>query len=155
MTVEVPRLGRDEIVARYVGGAHVDLNTGQINGSAFDRTPKDIDGLSFTRRNILDDDCDADRAAIRQAVGSRLRFGRTAVFAELPVGIAAEALEPFDGEFFFVEDPLEAQGLALANLAHALLIGLPFRGEQVGSLKSEIAGDRLRVCIVDRFAAIE
>lgn len=147
-------LKHEETVVRYVGGAHVDGETGQINGSAFDRAPKDVDGLSFTRRSIFAADLDADRTAIRRAVGSRLRLGRTAVFAELRVGDALEALHRFESSIVFVEDPLAPDGDKLANPAHALLIGYPFKDESVGSLKSEVAGDQLRLQILDRFAAV-
>lgn len=147
------RLDREEMVVRYVGGAHVDGATGQINGSAFDRTAKDVDGLSFTRRGILAAEPMADRDAIRQVMASRLRLGNTAVFAELQVGTALDALKPFESEIFFIEDPLPPRATAMANPAHALMIGYPFAGEQVGSLRSEHAGDLLRLCITDRFAA--
>ncbi len=151
---DVVPLERDEIVARYVGGAHIDAGTGQINGSAFDRTSKDVDGLSFTRRGMFAADSEADRAVIRQVVGSRLRLRRTAVFAEVEVGSALEALHAFESAIDFIEDPLDAEEDALANPAHALLIGYPFRGESIGSLKSEVAGDQLRLRIYDRFAAV-
>jgi hypothetical protein len=144
----------DELVARYVGGIHIDGGTDQINGSAFDRTHKDVDGLSFTRRGVFAVDVQPDREAIRQAVGSRLRLGKTAVFVELQVGGALEALKGYDSEFEFIEDPLEAEGDALANAAHALLVGYPFKDEAVGSLKSEVAGDQLRLRILDRFRAV-
>ncbi len=146
-------LPSDQVVARYVGALHIDPITGQINGSAFERSPKDTDGVSFTRRGMLAEDTDQDRAAIRGVVGSRLRLGRTAVFAELQVGDALAALERFDQDVSFVEDPLPAEGAMLANPAHALLIDLPFKGDHVGSLKSEAAGDYLRQCVRDRFPA--
>ncbi|WP_174279909.1 hypothetical protein [Sphingomonas bacterium] len=149
----MPRLPPDTIVARYVGGLHLDPGTGQINGSAFERTAKDIDGVSFTRRGILAIGTQQDRAAIRQVMASRLRLGATAVFAELQAGTALDALSEFEQAVSFVEDALAADGDRLANPAHALLLGFPFRGEQVGSLKSEVAGDRLRSCIIDRFPA--
>ena len=147
------RLGAEENVARYVGGMHFDPTTGQVNGSAFERTRKDHDGVSVTRRGIFSNDEAEDRAAIRKVTSSRLKLGKMAVFAELNVGNALESLAEFEQEVYFAADPLEAKGEALANPAHALLIGFPFLGEQVGSLTSELAGDRLRQCIHDRFPA--
>jgi hypothetical protein len=149
-----PRLPGTDVVARYVGGAHVDSETGEINGSAFERNPKDVDGVSFTRRHIFDQDCNRDRDEIRRVVGSHMKFGKTAVFAELTVGNALEVLQEFEQDIFFVADPIAAAEERLANPAHALLVGFPFKDEQVGSLKSEIAGDRLRLCVTDRFPAI-
>lgn len=152
--LEIVQLKPDELVARYVGGAHIDGETGQINGSAFDRTPKDVDGVSFTRRGMFAAEAEADRTVIRQVVGSRLRLGRTAVFAEVQVGSTLKALHEFESSIEFVEDPLEPEENALANPAHALLIGYPFKNESIGSLKSEVAGDQLRLRILDRFAAV-
>lgn len=148
------RLDRDGLVVRYVGGFHVDPRTGQINGSAFERTAKDVDGLSFNRRGVFAPDVEGDRAAIRRVMASRLKLGATATFAEINVGSALDALTEFEQDVFFVEHPLPAEDGKVANPAHALMIGFPFAGEQVGSLKSEVAGDRLRLCICDQFSAV-
>ena len=149
------RLAGHEIVARYVGGSHFDPDTNQINGSAFERTPKDKDGVSVTRRNFLKSDTEEDRNEIRRIMASRLKFGKTAVFAELYIENALAALAEYEQDIHFCTDPLEEDGTELANPAHALLIGFPFKGDQVGSLKSEVAGDKLRKCISDKFAAIQ
>jgi hypothetical protein len=140
-------------VVRYVGGKHIGDSTGALNGSAFDRTPKDRDGLSFTQRLILFKSAKKDEAEIRRIVGSRLHMGKMAVFAELNVGAALGALKAFEADFYFREDALAAEGNMLANPAHALLIGLPFVGETVGSLRSEHAGDILRQTVRDTFPA--
>lgn len=147
------RIPGEEDVTRYVGGAHFDPGTGQINGSAFDRTPRDVDGLSVNRVGFLGADVAADRAELRRVMGSRLTLGKTAVFVQLNVGEALDALAEFEEDIFFTPDPLEAVGDKLANPAHALCIGLPFKGEATGSLKSAVAGDRLRAVIRDRFPA--
>jgi hypothetical protein len=141
-------------VVRYVGGKHVGNSTGALNGSAFDRTPKDSDGLSFTQRLILSKNPKSDEAEIRRVLGSRLTMGKTAVFAELNVRGALAALKAFEGDFHFREDALAKQGDMLANPAHALLIGLPFKGEAVGSLRSEHAGDLLRQTVIRTFPAV-
>lgn len=147
------RLAREKNVARYVGGSHVDTNTGQVNGSAFDRGPKDIDGLSFTQLGVLAVDPVNDAIQIRRVVGSRLALGKSACFAELNVGTSLAALSDFDVAFAFVENPLPAEGSALANPAHALLLGLPFKGEDIASLRSELAGDLLALKIIRTFPA--
>lgn len=154
MVDDVERLKDSEIVARYVGGSHFDPSTKQMNGSAFERTPKDKDGVSFTRRGLLNSNDDQDRNDIRQITASRLKIGKTAVFAELQVGRALAALEEYNQDIYFCNDPLDEDGSELANPAHALLIGFPFKGEQIGSLKSEVAGDKLRDCVDDIFPAI-
>lgn len=151
--MEERRLPSSETVVRYVGGSHFDPGTGGINGSAFERTPKDVGGVSFARRGVHSTVEADDRDAIRRVAGSRLKLGRNAVFAELQVGAALDVLREFAEDVFFRQDPLAAEGDKLADPAHALLIGFPFKGEQVGSLKSEVAGDRLRRCVSARFPA--
>ncbi len=64
-----------------------------------------------------------------------------------------QTLHAFEPSITFVEDPLGPEENALSNPAHALLVGYPFKDEAVGSLKSEVAGDQLRLQIRDRFAA--
>lgn len=155
MVDDVERLGGDEVVARYVGGSHFDPATNQINGSAFERTAKDHDGVSLNRRGLLDADPEKDRQEIRMITASRLKLGKTAVFAELQISCAIEALDEYSQDIYFCANPLDSNEKELANPAHALLIGFPFKGEQIGSLKSEVAGDKLRNCICDKFPAVE
>lgn len=140
-------LAEDEQVVRYVGGSHYSEDTHEVDGSAFDRKPKDDDGLSFTRRFLLSDDEGDDENKIREIFDSRMKVGSTAQFAQLKVADALSALTEFEEVFEFVEDKLDAEGDALANPAHALLLGLPFAGESIGSLKSEVAGDLLSQCV--------
>ncbi|MEQ1551197.1 hypothetical protein [Sphingorhabdus sp.] len=147
------KLPRKQNVVRYVGGLHYDREKDQVAGSAFDRTTKDNDGLSFTQRRILDADSEADKDSIRKVFASRMSLGRTACFAELNVGKALDALDEFEQDFSFVENPIPAEGDKLANPAHVLLIGLPFKGEVVGTLRSELAGDRLCRAIIGKFPA--
>jgi len=136
---------------RYVGGLNFDPATGQINGAAFDRSPKDVDGLSVTRTGMLGRVGLLDEEAIRRAVGSRLTIGATSVFAQFNVGALVTALEEFEQPIDVVEDPLPAEGALLANPAHALILGLPFTGETAGSLKSEVAGDKIRQIVHHTF----
>ena len=141
-------------VVRYVGGSNYDHTTGEVNGSAFDRTPKDADGLSVTQRLVLSTESDKDKSEIRQVFASRMTMGKTAIFTELNVGRALAVLKQFDEDFHFLASPLISSGEKMANPAHALLIGLPFVGEAVGSLKSELAGDLLRSVVHDKFPAV-
>lgn len=146
-------VSREIDLARYVGGSHFDETTNQINGSAFDRMPKDHDGLSVNRCGVFDSNVDLDRQAMRVVTASRMKVGKTAVFIQFNTGAALDALAEFNQEILICEDPLPADGAALANPAHALVVGLPFKGESLGSLKSELAGARLRATIFDRFSA--
>lgn len=146
-------LGQDEEVVRYVGGVHIDPENGDIDGSAFHRPPKDKDGLSFTRRYLLSISEQEDIAAIREIFASRMKLGKTAQFAQLQVGAALEVLNQFDEFFDFVEDPLSQENECLSNPAHALLLGLPFKGEAIGSLRSDLAGDLIASCINRAFPA--
>jgi hypothetical protein len=135
------RLGDHENVARYVGGSNFDPATGRVNGAAFDRTAKDVGGLSFNRTGVLSQIGADDDRQICLVMASRISFGKTAVFAETNVGESVDALRSFGEVFHFIDDPLKAEGTKLANPAHALMIGLPFVGEAIGSLKAELAGD--------------
>ncbi len=146
-------LAGDEQVVRYVGGSHYSEDTDEVDGSAFDRKPKDDDGLSFTRRFFLSGDEIDDQNKIREIFASRIKIGSTAQFAQLKVLDVLCVLAEFDEVFEFVEDQLDAEGEGLANPAHALLLGLPFAGESVGSLKSEVAGDLLSQCVTYCFPA--
>ena len=141
-------------LARYVGGAHFDPGTGEINGSAFERTAKDTDGVSVTRCRLFAADVSKDEAAIRRVVGSRLNLGKTAVFAEVNTGKVLDVLAVFEQDISVVQDPLLAEKGALPNPAHALIVGFPFKGEAVGSLKSEVAGDKLKQIIIRKFPAV-
>lgn len=154
-TANQARIADIEDITRYVGASHFDPDTGQINASAFDRTSKDDDGLSVNRTRLFDSDVEKDRTELRRVMASRRTLGKTAVFAQLNVGEAIESLAEFDEDIFVAADPLAATESALANPAHALVHGLPFKGEAVGSLKSELAGDRLRAVINDCFPAIQ
>jgi hypothetical protein len=144
----------NEDIVRYVGGSHFAPYTQQINASAFDRTAKDEDGLSFNRVGIFDSNIDKDRDELRRVMASRMSLGKKAVFVQINVGEAIKSLTEFQENIFVVADPLSADGPALANPAHALMCGLPFKGESVGSLKSELAGDRLRAVVRVVFPAV-
>ena len=141
-------------VVRYVGGSQYDHATGILNGEAFIRPLKDIDGMSFTQRLIFSTNSEDDKNEIRRVFASRMNVGKTAIFAELNVEKALTALAQFEEEFHFLADPLPLDGSKLANPAHSLLIGLPFAGEAVGSLKSELAGDFIRKTVHGKFSAV-
>ena len=151
--IEPKRLPETANVVRYVGGSNYNDSTGVLNGIAFERPPKDINGLSVTQRLVLARNSEKDKTEIRKVFASRMTPGKTAVFAELNVGKALNVLKRFDEEFYFLSDPLPPCDQKLANPAHALLKGLPFVGEEVGSLKSERAGDLLRSVVHDIFSA--
>jgi hypothetical protein len=154
MIGSVDDVANNEDIVRYVGGRHVDHSTGIVNGSAFDRDQKDDDGLSFTRKAYFSSEENEDDIQIRKVVGSGLKLGKTAVFAQLNVRRALDALAEFEEEIRVVKNPLPANGETLPNPAHALMLGLPFKGEAIGSLKSEVAGDRLRQTIMRTFPAV-
>jgi hypothetical protein len=153
------KLGTDRNVVRYVGGSFVSLGSGEnefeVSAGAFERSTDHEDGLSFIERFILAKQSTADEEEIRRVLGSRRSFGKTAQFAELNVGKALEALSYFDNDFYFCEDPLPEDGEMLANPAHALLIGLPFKGEPAGSMTSELAGELLSGTVERIFPAMQ
>ena len=137
------KLADTENAARYVGGSKFDAKTARLLVTAFDRERKDADGLSFNRTGILSSVQADDDNQIRAIIASRIIVGKNAVFAEMNVGDVSRQLEHFGGEFQFEADPLEPEGTKMANPVHALLIGLPFVGETIDSLKSEVANDLL------------
>lgn len=137
------KLSPDENAARYVGGSKFDPGTARVLLTAFDREGKDSDGLSFNQTGVLSSVQADDDHQIRLITASRITVGKSAVFAELNVGEASSKLASFGDQFHFEADPLEADGQKLANPVHALLMGLPFKGEANGSLKSELASDLL------------
>jgi hypothetical protein len=153
-----PKLSDDKNVVRYVGGSHCSFDEAAkeiaVYPSAFDRNIKDSDGLSFIERLILSKNPKKDESEIRRVLASRRALGKTAHFAELNVGQALEVLSVFDTDFFFYEDPLSAEGEMLANPAHVLLNGLPFKGEPIGSLTSEWAGELLCGAVSRLFPAV-
>jgi hypothetical protein len=151
-------LAKSKNVVRYVGGSQIDVDsdTGglQANPSAFDRKLKDVDGLSFIQCFVLAKNRVNDIAEIRKVFASRCTVGKTAQFVELNVGQAIVALGAIDSSFYFCEDPQSADGNMLANPAHALLIGLPFKGESIGSMRSEYAGELLVAKVISIFPAM-
>jgi hypothetical protein len=137
------RLDKTENVARYVGGTKFDSSTGKVYLEAFDREKKDTDGLSFNRTGMLGSNQKDDDRKIREIMSSRITVGKNAVFAELNVADAISSLSHFGDKFYFEADPLAVDGDKLANPVHALLIGLPFKGETAGPLIAELASDLL------------
>ena len=147
------KLADTENAARYVGGSKFDTETARLLVAAFDRERKDEDGLSFNRTGILSSVQADDDNQIRAIMASRIIVGKNAVFAEMNVGDVCRQLAHFGGEFRFEAEPLEAEGTKLANPVHALLIGLPFVGETIDSLKSEVASDLLTQAVMRLFWA--
>lgn len=156
---EKAKLGVSKNVVRYVGGSFVSLGPDEhefeVGAGAFERSTKDEDGLSFVERFVFAKQSNADEDEIRRVLESWRSFGKTAQFAELNVGKVLEALSYFDSDFYFCEDPLPEEGDKLANSAHALLIGLPFKGEPAGSMTSELAGELLSGTVERLFPAVK
>jgi hypothetical protein len=141
-----------ETFVRYVGGSHIHGN--EIDGGAFERSPKDADGVSIAIRRIFSKNSEEDIAQIRSVVGARLKLGKTGVFAELNVGTALSVLHEFEESITIELAPLAAEGDWPHDPAHGLILGLPFKGEQIGSLRSELAGDLLARRIIGKYPAI-
>lgn len=142
----------DRNFVRHVGGSHIDGDV--INGSAFERSPKDLDGVSISIRGIFSADSDKDIASIRSVVGARRKLGKTSVFAELNVGSALSVLHEFEKSVAIEAAPLAATKGFPEDPAHALIVGLPFAGEMIGSLRSELAGDLLARRILRTYPAV-
>lgn len=146
------RLPPGERVVRYARPSDVDQD--KVNGSAFDRVPKDEDGVSVCRLGIFDAARDRDLAMIRVVLGSSLTLKPNGRLAEIGVS-DIEAVGQEVGELLAViEDALAANPPALANPAHALIDGLPFKGASIGSLTAELAGDLLKLRVSDLHPAI-
>jgi hypothetical protein len=137
---------------RHVGGSHIHGDI--INGSAFERTLKDVDGLSISIRGFFSENDNADVAKIRELVGARRKLGKTSVFAELNVGTAVSVLHEFDSAITVVLKSLPAEDGKPEDPSHALIVGLPIQGEPAGSLTSELAGDLLARRIIRTYPAV-
>lgn len=144
---------RVEDLCRYAGALQFDKGTGSVGANVFDRHPKDDDSLSVNRRGIFSNSEADDDAAIRRVSATRGAPGKTARFIVINTGSMLDILEEFEREVFVCEDPLEAEGDKAANPAHALIVGLPFVGEEIGSMTSELIGDRLRRITSNGFPA--
>lgn len=146
------KIGSSQNYVRHVGGSHID--NGVINGSAFERTAKDVDGVSISLRGVFSTSTKSDVSRIREVVGARRNLGRSSVFAELNAGTTLSVLQSFEEQVSIVSAPLECEGELPADPAHALIVGLPFKGETVGSLRSEVAGDLLARRIICTYPAV-
>lgn len=124
------------------------VDDGIVDGSAFERCPKDKDGVSVVRRMVLAKLHDADLQQIRKVVASRMRIGGESFFAEINVGSALVVLREFDNSIRIIKDPLAKNGAKLANPAHALIVDLPLQHEKVGGLLSQVAGDLLARLVI-------
>lgn len=151
------RVPAEENILRYVSLTGYDPDTGVVNGNAFERKPKDKNGLSVIRRGVFSSESDSDVAAIRFVSGKWLTIKKSGRFAELNVGGfygAISQLERDVSDVAVVEDPLAPEDDKPANPAHALIIGLPFKGEAVGSLTSELVGDLIRKAVLRLHEAV-
>jgi hypothetical protein len=81
-------------------------------------------------------------------------LGKTSVFAEVNVGTALSVLHEFDDAVEIVSKPLPREGKLAADPSHALILGLPFKGETIGSLRSELAGDLLARHVLCMYPAV-
>lgn len=133
-----------ENILRYVSATAYDASTNMVNASAFERKPKDLDGLSVLRKGIFSKNSDADLRELCTVFSKWWTIRKSGRFAELNVGELLAALKIFERDVSVVADPLSEEGDKPANPAHALVLGLPFEGEAVGSLTSELAGDLIR-----------
>jgi len=145
-------VSKNKNFVRHVGGAHIHGTV--INGSAFERTAKDVDGVSISVRGVFSKNTASDLAEIRRVVGARRKLGKTSVFAELNIGTALAVLHEFDKTIEIVFSPLPAENDAPEDPSHALITGLPFKGEVIGSLRSELAGDLLARRIIQSYPAV-
>lgn len=148
-----PRVDNHEDICRFVGVRAYDRVTKKADASAFSRKKKDHDGLSVNRRGVFSEDVNIDNANIRAVMRCRLSMKATETFIVLNTGAILDALTEFGREVFVCQDPLPADGDILANPAHALIVGLPFKDEPIGSMTSEAVGDILRRLVTDYFPA--
>lgn len=137
---------------RHVGGSHI--HGTEINGSAFERAPKDTDGVSISIRRIFSPDTQTDVAEIRRVVGARRKLGKNSVFAELNVGTALSVLREFDETIEIISNPLPATDEFPSDPSHGLITGLPIKDDAIGSLRSELAGDLLARRILRIYPAV-
>lgn len=146
------RVATEERVVRYAKPTAVEGDV--VNGTAFDRRPTDVTGLSVSRLGIFDPDRARDLAMLRTVIGSALTLSPNGRLAEIGVG-TIEAVGREVGQLLHVaENALPAVTPALANPAHALIDGLPFKGAPVASLQNETAGDLLALRVSELHDAL-
>lgn len=132
-----------------------DVVDGAINGSAFNRKAKDVDGVSVTRFGFYSPNEVHDLNCVRTVVGSNLTLNKNGLFVRLSSDSIREASEaigtmlnvfayptagiPFDP----ITDVGRTEANGFANDAHAVIDGLPFAGSADGELYAELAGDLL------------
>jgi hypothetical protein len=137
-------LAGEHAVLRYVGGLNFDVDKGVVDGGAFLRKPKDIDGLSLNWLEWFPGPLEDQVAGVRRA--ARLRYGRTTGLARLNVGQSINSVwekHPERLTLSFVLDPLPAEDKHGADQSHSLIVGAPFRDGPEADLLGDLIAQRV------------
>lgn len=133
----------DHHVLRYVSGRLV--HDGVVDGGAFMRKRKDIDGLSVNWLERFPGALEDQVAGVRRA--ARLDYGRTASLARLHVGRSISFVQEHHPErltLSFVHDPLPAEDKHAADPSHSLITGAPVENAP----DADLLGDLIARCVV-------
>lgn len=138
-------LADEHHVLRYVGGLSFDVDKGVVDGAAFLRKPKDVDGLSVNWLEWFPGALEDQVGGVRRA--ARLRYGRTAGLARLNVGRSINSVREKHPErltLSFIHDPLPAVDKHAADPSHSLIVGAPFQDGP----EADLLGDLIAQCVV-------
>jgi hypothetical protein len=116
-----------------------------VEGGAFLRKKKDIDGLSANWQEWFSGSLQDQVAGVRRA--ARLRYGSTAGLARLNVGHSITFVRENHPErltLSFVHDPLPAAGSHPADASHCLIRGAPFENGP----GADLLGDLIAQCVI-------
>ena len=117
-------LDDDHHVLRYVSARL--MHDGVVDGGAFLRKVKDVDGLSVNWLEWFPGSLEDQVTGVRRA--ARLEYGRTAGLARLNVGQSRSFVRenhPERPTLSFVHDPLPAEDHHAADPSHSLIVGAP------------------------------
>jgi hypothetical protein len=130
-------------VLRYVGPRLLD--NGTVDGGAFLRKPKDVDGLSVNWLEWFPGFLEDQVTGVRQA--ARLTYSRNGGLARLNVGRTTNFIREHHPErlaLLFVHNPLLAQGEHLPDQSHSLITEAPFENAP----DAELLGDLIARCVI-------
>jgi hypothetical protein len=131
----------DRFIVRYARPSDVPL--GILASTAFDRPMKDKDGLSICQLGVFSDDTEADINQLREILRAWMELKPNGKLAKLLVGDIISVGEEVKQSLAIIEDHVPAKDGKPENIAHALIIGLPFKGAPQGDLDGLLASDLL------------
>lgn len=135
------RVALSEDVVRYARPS--DVRNGVLGATAFVRPEKDKDGLSVCRLGVLAQKIAQDLIEIRRVMSAHMTLKANGRLAQISVKDIEDVGKQVSQALSVYEDHVLADGEKPANLAHALIKGLPFAGAENCSAEGLFASDLL------------